>query len=172
MNNEIYDEIIIKLDYFSELVKYKPEVMENIVIIIPESKYEKLRELFEEFVISNPELKYAEFNKFCGHPLKISSDIDEIYISIEISVRQSKNCVRQSEDEKVLSDKIKPEDEKVLSDKIKPEEQNLIDALKVAPPIKNLYAIIIQDYIQKNGFLSDAAGDAVKKMIEGLENDN
>lgn len=160
MNNEVYDEIITKLDYFSELVKYKPEVMENIVIIIPESKYEKLRELFEEFVISNPEVKYAEFNKFCGHPIKISSDIDEIYISIEISVRQSKNCVRQSEDEKVLSDKIKPE------------EQNLLDALKIAPPMKNLWAIIIQDYMQKNGFLSDAAGDAVKKMIEGLENDN
>lgn len=160
MNNEIYDEIITKLDYFSELVKYKPEVMDNIVIIIPESKYEKLRELFEEFVIFHPEVKYAEFNKFCGHPLKISSDIDEIYISIEISVRQSKNCVRQSEDEKVLSDKIKPE------------EQNLLDALKIAPPIKNLWAIIIQDYMQKNGFLSDAAGDAVKKMIEGLENDN
>ena len=160
MNNDVYDEIITKLDYFSELVKYKPEVMENIVIIIPESKYEKLRELFEESVIFNPEVKYAEFNKFCGHPLKISSDIDEIYISIEISVRQSKNCVRQSEDEKVLSDKIKPE------------EQNLLDALKIAPPIKNLWAIIIQDYIQKNGFLSDAAGDKVKKMIESLDNDN
>lgn len=160
MNNEVYNEIITKLDYFCELVKYKPEIMENIVIIIPESKYEKLRELFEESVIFNPEVKYAEFNKFCGHPLKISSDIDEIYISIEISVRQSKNCVRQSEDEKVLSYKIKPE------------EQNLLDALKIAPPIKNLWAIIIQDYMQKNGFLSDAAGDAVKKMIEGLENDN
>lgn len=152
MNNEVFNEIITKLDYFCELVKYKPEIMDNIVIIIPESKYEKLRELFEESVIFK-QVKYAEFNKFCGHPLKISKDIDEIYISIEISVRLS-------------------EDENVLSDKIKPEEQNLIDALKVAPPIKNLYAIIIQDYIQKNGFLSDAAGDVVKKMIEGLENDN
>lgn len=93
MNNEVFDEIITKLDYFCELVKYKPEIMDNIVIIIPESKYEKLRELFEESVIFNPEVKYAEFNQFQGHPLKISKDIDEIYISIEISVRQSGNGV-------------------------------------------------------------------------------
>lgn len=93
MNNEVFVEIITKLDYFCELVKYKPEIMDNIVIIIPESKYEKLRELFEESVIFNPEVKYAEFNQFQGHHLKISEDIDEIYISIEISVRQSGNGV-------------------------------------------------------------------------------
>ena len=152
MKNEVFVEIITKLDYFSELVNYKPEVMENIVIIIPECKYEKLRELFEESVIFNPEVKYAEFNQFKGHPLKISTDIDEIYITIEISVHQS-------------------EEKKVLSEKIKPEEQNLLDALKIAPPIKNLWAIIIQDYIHKHGFLSDAAGDKVKKMIESIDNE-
>lgn len=152
MKNEVFVEIITKLDYFSELVNYKPEVMENIVIIIPESKYEKLRELFEESVIFNPEVKYAEFNQFKGHHLKISTDIDEIYIIIEIYVHQS-------------------EEKKVLSEKIKPEEQNLLDALKIAPPIKNLWAIIIQDYIQKHGFLSDAAGDKVQKMMESLDNE-
>lgn len=152
MENEVFVEIITKLDYFSELVNYKPEILDNIVIIIPESKYERLRELFEESVIFNPEVRYAEFNKFKGHPLKISKDIDEIYITIEISVHQS-------------------EEKKVLSEKIKPEEQNLLDALKIAPPIKNLWSIIIQDYIQQHGFLSDAAGDKVKKMMESLENE-
>lgn len=152
MKNEVFVEIITKLDYFSELVNYKPEILDNIVIIIPECKYEKLRELFEESVIFNPEVKYAEFNKFKGHPLKISTDIDEIYITIEIYVHQS-------------------EEKKVLSEKIKPEEQNLLDALKIAPPIKNLWAIIIQDYIQKHGFLSDAAGDKVQKMMENLDNE-
>ena len=82
---DIAQEINCKLGYYHEILKDKPELLENLVIIIPDDKYEILSDIAVEYF--NKELLEAQslkFDRFMGVPLKIAQELDKIYVALNL----------------------------------------------------------------------------------------
>lgn len=80
---EIAQEINVKLGYYHELLKDKPELLENLIIIIPSEQYDILSEIAIDYfwMIGATNLK---FDRFMGVPLKIAENLDKIYVALNL----------------------------------------------------------------------------------------
>ena len=80
---KIFFEIKCKLGYYLEVLKDKPYLIENLVIIIPSEQYEILANEAVNYYMVN-EAIFAKFDSIMGHKLKIVDDIDKIYIALDL----------------------------------------------------------------------------------------
>ena len=80
---EIFFEIKCKLGYYQEVLKDKPFLMENLIIIIPSEQYEILANEAVYYYMMNEAIS-AKFDSIMGHKLKIVDDIDKIYIALDL----------------------------------------------------------------------------------------
>lgn len=87
--NEIFKEIKCKIGYYQEVLKDNPEYLKNLVIIIPNDDYEILAERALQYYIVN-NVRKAKFNSIMGYDLKISKDIDKIYIALDLRYESNK----------------------------------------------------------------------------------
>lgn len=84
---DIAQEINCKLGYYREVFRDKPELLENLVIIIPDDKYEILSDIAVNYFMTEAILHDArqlKFDRFMGVPLKIAQQIDKIYIALNL----------------------------------------------------------------------------------------
>lgn len=95
---DIAQEINCKLGYYYELFKDKPDLLENLVIIIPDDKYEILSDIAVEYF--NTELleaKRLRFDRFMGVPLKIAQELDKIYVALNLDYEDNVKRLQQEE---------------------------------------------------------------------------
>lgn len=95
---DIAQEINCKLGYYYELFKDKPDLLENLVIIIPHDKYEILSYIAVEYF--NTELLEAQslrFDRFMGVPLKIAQELDKIYVALNLDYEDNVKQLQQEE---------------------------------------------------------------------------
>lgn len=84
---DIAQEINCKLGYYHEIFKDKPELLENLVIIIPDDKYEILSDIAVNYFMKEALFNDAtqlKFDRFMGVPLKIAQRIDKIYVALNL----------------------------------------------------------------------------------------
>ena len=81
--DKIIKEIQCKIGYYQEVLKDNPECMKNLVVIIPNDDYEILAERALQYYIAN-NVRKTKFNSIMGYDLKISYDIDKIYIALDL----------------------------------------------------------------------------------------
>lgn len=95
---DIAQEINCKLGYYHEVFKDKPDLLENLVIIIPDDKYEILSDIAVEYF--NTELLEAQslrFDRFMGVPLKIAQELDKIYVALNLDYEDNVKRLQQEE---------------------------------------------------------------------------
>lgn len=95
---DIAQEINCKLGYYHEVFKDKPDLLENLVIIIPDDKYEILSDIAVEYF--NTELLEAQslrFDRFMGVPLKIAQELDKIYVALNLNYEDNVERLQQEE---------------------------------------------------------------------------
>lgn len=97
---EIAQEINCKLGYYYELFKDKPDLLENLVIIIPDDKYEILCDIATDYFMQEIILHDAlslKFDRFMGVPLKIAQELDKIYIALNLDYEDNVKRLQQEE---------------------------------------------------------------------------
>lgn len=97
--NEIIKEIQFKIAYYRQVLKDDPYLMKNLVIIIPNDDYEILAKEAAIYYMSNNVLA-AKFDSFMGYDLKISADIDKIYIALNLIYKSEKKMIGDKENDK------------------------------------------------------------------------
>ena len=86
---EIIKEIKYKIGYCQEVLKDNQQLMDNLVIIIPNYDYEVLaKEAMQYYILTNA--IEAKFNSIMGYDFKISEDIDKIYIALDLKYESDK----------------------------------------------------------------------------------
>ena len=95
---DIANEINCKLGYYHEIFKDKPELLENLVIIIPDDKYEILSDIAVNYFIKEALFNDAtqlKFDRFMGVPLKIAQRIDKIYVALNLDYEDNIKQLQQ-----------------------------------------------------------------------------
>lgn len=80
---DIAQEINCKLGYYYQLLENKPDLLENLVIIIPSEKYDILSDMAVEYFWMNDCIN-MKFDRFMGVPLKIAENLDKIYVALNL----------------------------------------------------------------------------------------
>lgn len=97
---DIAQEINCKLGYYHEILKDKPELLENLVIIIPDDKYEILSQIAINYFMKEALFNDAtqlKFDRFMGVPLKIAQRIDKIYVALNLDYEDDVKRLQQEE---------------------------------------------------------------------------
>ena len=97
---DIANEINCKLGYSREVFKDKPELLENLVIIIPDDKYEILSDVAVNYFMKEALFNNAtqlKFDRFMGVPLKIAQRIDKIYVALNLDYEDNVKRLQQEE---------------------------------------------------------------------------
>lgn len=97
---DIAQEINCKLGYYHEIFKDKPELFENLVIIIPADKYEILSQIAINYFMKEAILHDAigmKFDKFMGVPLKIADNLDKIYLALNLDYEDNVKRLQQED---------------------------------------------------------------------------
>lgn len=97
---DIAQEINCKLGYYHEIFKDKPELLENLVIIIPDDKYEILSDIAVNYFMKEALFNDAtqlKFDRFMGVPLKIAQRIDKIYVALNLDYEDNVKRLQQEE---------------------------------------------------------------------------
>lgn len=97
---DIAQEINCKLGYYREILKDKPELLENLVIIIPDDKYKILSDIAINYFMKEALFNNAtqlEFDRFMGVPLKIAQKIDKIYVALNLEYEDNVKQLQQEE---------------------------------------------------------------------------
>lgn len=97
---DIANEINCKLGYYHEIFKDKPELLENLVIIIPDDKYEILSDIAVNYFMKEALFNDAtqlKFDRFMGVPLKIAQRIDKIYVALNLDYEDNIKQLQQEE---------------------------------------------------------------------------
>ena len=95
---DIAQEINCKLGYYREILKNKPELLENLVIIIPDDKYEILSDLAINYFMKEAlfnDVTQLKFDRFMGVPLKIAQKIDKIYVALNLDYEDNVKRVQE-----------------------------------------------------------------------------
>ncbi len=95
---DIAQEINCKLGYYHEVFKGRPDLLENLVIIIPENKYDILSELAIDYFAQEVILHDAismRFDRFMGVPLKVAQELDKIYIALNLDYEDNVKRLQQ-----------------------------------------------------------------------------
>lgn len=100
---DIAQEINCKLGYYHEIFKERPDLIENLVIIIPDDKYEILSDIAVDYFMQEAILHDAthlKFDRFMGVPLKIAQRIDKIYVALNLDYEDKlSDCSRRNKNE-------------------------------------------------------------------------
>lgn len=97
---DIANEINCKLGYYHEIFKDKPELLENLVIIIPDDKYEILSDIAVNYFMKEALFNDAtqlKFDRFMGVPLKIAQRIDKIYVALNLDYEDNIKQLQQED---------------------------------------------------------------------------
>ena len=97
---DIAQEINCKLGYYHKIFKDKPELLENLVIIIPDDKYEILSDVAVNYFMKEALFNNAtqlKFDRFMGVPLKIAQRIDKIYVALNLDYEDNVKRLQQEE---------------------------------------------------------------------------
>ena len=95
---DIAQEINCKLGYYYELFKDKPDLLENLVIIIPDDKYEILSDIAVEYLNTELlEVQSLRFDRFMGVPLKIAQELDKIYVALNLDYEDNVKQLQREE---------------------------------------------------------------------------
>ena len=97
---DIAQEINCKLGYYHEIFKDKPELFENLVIIIPADKYEILSQIaLDYFMIEviRHDARSMIFDRFKGVPLKVVDNLDKIYIALNLDYEDNVKRLQQED---------------------------------------------------------------------------
>ena len=97
---DIANEINCKLGYYHEIFKDKPELLENLVIIIPDDKYEILSDIAVNYFMKEALFNNAtqlKFDRFMGVPLKIAQRIDKIYVAVNLDYEDNVKRLQQED---------------------------------------------------------------------------
>lgn len=98
---DIANEINCKLGYYHEIFKERPDLLENLVIIIPDDKYEILSDIAVNYFMTEAILHDArrlKFDRFMGVPLKIAQELDKIYIALNLDYEDNVKRLQQEEE--------------------------------------------------------------------------
>lgn len=97
---DIANEINCKLGYYHEIFKDKPELLENLVIIIPDDKYEILSDIAVNYFMKEALFNDAtqlKFDRFMGVPLKIAQELDKIYVALNLDYEDNIKQLQQED---------------------------------------------------------------------------
>lgn len=97
---DIAQEINCKLGYYEQLLHNEPDLLENLVIIIPSEKYEILSQIALNYFMKEAILHDArnmKFDRFMGVPLKIADNLDKIYIALNLDYEDNVKRLQQEE---------------------------------------------------------------------------
>lgn len=95
---DIAQEINCKLGYYHEVFKDKPDLLENLVIIIPDDKYYILSEIAVNYFMKEALFNDAtqlKFDRFMGVPLKRAQRIDKIYVALNLDYEDNVKRLQQ-----------------------------------------------------------------------------
>ena len=84
------NEINAKIGFYKKNFSNNPEILENLVVIIPEEKYEILADMAEEYFISIPTMTKARFDHIFGVPIEIANNISKIYVAVNLDYREER----------------------------------------------------------------------------------
>ncbi len=95
---DIANEINCKLGYYHEVFKDRPDLLENLVIIIPDDKYEILSDIAVNYFMTElSEAQSLKFDRFMGVPLKIAQELDKIYVALNLDYEDNVKRLQQED---------------------------------------------------------------------------
>lgn len=88
--NKLMNEINAKIGFYKKNFSNNPEVLKNLVVIMPEEKYEILADMAVEYFCSIPTMTKARFDHIFGVPIEIANNISKIYVAVNLDYQQKR----------------------------------------------------------------------------------
>lgn len=87
---KLMNEINAKINFYKEKFSNNPEILENLVVIIPEEKYEILADMAIDYFCSIPTMTKARFDHIFGVPIEIANNISKIYVAVNLNYEEER----------------------------------------------------------------------------------
>lgn len=81
---KLMNEINAKIGFYKKNFSNNPEILDNLVVIIPEDKYEILADMAVDYFMSIPTMTKARFDHIFGVPIEIANNISKIYVAVNL----------------------------------------------------------------------------------------
>lgn len=88
--NKLMNEINAKIGFYKKNFSDNPEILDNLVVIIPEDKYEILADMAVDYFMSIPTMTKARFDHIFGVPIEIANNISKIYVAVNLDYEQER----------------------------------------------------------------------------------